>query len=81
MAVDDGHTSHDPLHRTGPITRDDIEAGLRSVVGEAEQKAEATAKRMAPVAIGGVLLVLFLVYRIGKRVGTTKSTVVEIRRI
>lgn len=64
-----------------PITRDDIEAGLRSVVGEAEQKAEATAKKMLPVAIGGALLVLFVVYRIGKRVGTTKSTVVEIRRI
>jgi hypothetical protein len=64
-----------------PITRDDIEAGLRSVVGDAEQKAEATAKKMLPVAIGGVLLVLFIAYRIGKRVGTTKSTVVEIRRI
>ncbi|MEZ5244275.1 MAG: hypothetical protein R2707_04195 [Acidimicrobiales bacterium] len=63
------------------ITRDDIEAGLRSVVGEAEQKAEATAKKMLPVAVGGVLLVLFVAYRIGKRVGTTKSTVVEIRRI
>jgi hypothetical protein len=64
-----------------PITRDDIETGLRSVVGEAEQKAEATAKKMLPIAIGGVLVVLFVAYRIGKRVGTTKSTVVEIRRI
>lgn len=75
MAVDD------TTDTSAPITRDDIEAGLRSVVGEAEQKAEATAKQMLPVAIGGVLLVLFVVYRIGKRVGTTKSTVVEIRRI
>ena len=33
------------------------------------------------VAIGGAVLVLYLVYRIGRRVGTTKSTVVEIRRI
>ena len=63
------------------ITRDDIEAGLRNVVGEAEQKAQATARKMMPVAIGGALLVLFIAYRIGKRVGTTKSTVVEIRRI
>lgn len=64
-----------------PITRDDIEAGLRSVVGEAEQKAESTAKKLIPVAVGGALLVLFVAYRIGRRVGTTKSTVVEIRRI
>lgn len=64
-----------------PISREDIEAGLRSVVGVVEQKAEATAKKMLPVAVGGGLFVLFLVYLIGKRVGTKKSTVVEIRRI
>jgi hypothetical protein len=66
---------------TAPIGRDDIEAGLRSVVGDIEQKAEATAQKMLPVAIGAGLVILFLAYRIGRRVGTTKSTVVEIRRI
>jgi hypothetical protein len=66
---------------TAPISRDDIEAGLRSVVGDIEQKAEATARKMLPVAIGAGLVILFLAYRIGRRVGTTKSTVVEIRRI
>lgn len=64
-----------------PISRDDIEAGLRSFVGEAEKKAQSTAKKMLPVVVGGGLLVLFVAYRLGKRVGTTKSTVVEIRRI
>ena len=63
------------------ISRDDIEAGLRNVVGEGQQKAEATAKKLVPVAVGGALLVLFVVYRLGRRVGNTKSTVVEIRRI
>jgi len=66
---------------TPPISRDDIEAGLRSVVSDIEQKAEATARKMLPVAIGAGLVILFLAYRIGRRVGTTKSTVVEIRRI
>ena len=64
-----------------PISRDDIEAGLRSVVGDMEEKAEATAKKLMPVAIGAGLLILFVAYRIGRRVGTTRSTVVEIRRI
>ncbi|MEQ8841412.1 MAG: hypothetical protein RIB98_10545 [Acidimicrobiales bacterium] len=64
-----------------PITRDDIEAGLRSFVGEAEKTVQSTARKMMPVVVGGGLLVLFVVYRLGKRVGTTKSTVVEIRRI
>ncbi len=63
------------------IKREDIEAGLRSVVGEAEERAQATARRMLPVAVGGGLVLLLLAYLIGKRVGNTKSTVVEIRRI
>ena len=63
------------------ISRDDIEAGLRSVVGDVEERAEATARRMLLPAIGGGLILLVIAYLIGKRVGTTKSTVVEIRRI
>jgi len=78
MASDD---TTDTTNGDGPISRDDLEAGLRSVVGDVEEKAEATARKMLPVAIGGGLFVLFLAYMIGKRVGTTKSTVVEIRRI
>lgn len=66
---------------TRPITREDLDAGLRSVVGEVEQKAEARAKGLLPVAIGGGVVLLILAYLIGKRVGKTKSTVVEIRRI
>ncbi|MEM7142116.1 MAG: hypothetical protein AAF548_13920 [Actinomycetota bacterium] len=66
---------------TTPITRDDIHAAAREVAGDMQSQAEAGAKRMVPVAIGGALLVLFVAYRIGRRVGTTKSTVVEIRRI
>lgn len=73
-------TTDKPVETT-KITRDDLEAGLRSVVGEVEQKTQSTAKKLVPVAIGGALVVLFVVYRLGKRVGTTKSTVVEIRRI
>lgn len=63
------------------ISRDDLEGSLRSIVGEAEKKAQSSARRLIPVVAGGGLLVLFLVYVLGKRVGTTKSTVVEIRRI
>lgn len=64
-----------------PIKREDIEAGLRSVVGEVEQKATSQARKMIPVAIGGGILFLLIAYMLGKRVGKTKSTVVEIRRI
>ena len=66
---------------TTRITRDDLDAGLRAVVGEVEEQAQATARRMLPVAIGGGVLLLVLAYLVGRRVGKTKSTVVEIRRI
>lgn len=63
------------------ITRDDLDSGLRSMVGEVEQQAQATARRMLPVAVGAGVVVLVLAYLVGKRVGKKKSTVVEIRRI
>ncbi|MFT5200793.1 MAG: hypothetical protein ACI9C1_000158 [Candidatus Aldehydirespiratoraceae bacterium] len=64
-----------------PISPDDIRDSLRSIVGDAEEKAQESAKKLLPVAIGGGVLILLLAYLIGKRVGKTKSTVVEIRRI
>ncbi len=66
---------------TPRITRDDIEQGIRDVSGEITGQAQAAAPRIIPVAVGASLLLLFIAYLIGKRVGTTKSTVVEIRRI
>lgn len=67
--------------QTTPITREEIHASVQSFVGEAQGKAEERAKKMIPIAVGGAIIVMYLVYRIGRRVGTTKSTVVEIRRI
>lgn len=66
---------------TQRITPEDITAGLRSVVGEVEEKAQATAGRLVPVAVGAGVILLLIAFLIGKRVGKTKSTVVEIRRI
>ncbi len=66
---------------TSPITREDLDKGLRAVVGEVEERAEASARRFLPVVIGAGVALLVVAYLIGRRVGTTKSTVVEIRRI
>ena len=66
---------------TPRITRDDIEQGLRDVTGEVKGQAKAQAPKIVPVAVGAGLLFLLVAYLLGKRVGTTKSTVVEIRRI
>ncbi len=64
-----------------PITRDQIAESLRSVRGEITEEVEAGTKKLIPVAVAGGVVMLLLAYLIGRRVGTTKSTVVEIRRI
>ena len=63
------------------ITRDDLEAKFREIKGDVDQRTKAAKDTLMPLAIFGGLLVLLLVYIVGKRVGKTKSTVVEIRRI
>ncbi|MBT5138174.1 MAG: hypothetical protein HOH36_10055 [Acidimicrobiaceae bacterium] len=64
-----------------PITRDQIAESIRSVRGEVTEEAEAGARKLIPVAVAGGVAILVIAYFIGRRVGTTKSTVVEIRRI
>jgi hypothetical protein len=66
---------------TQKISRDDLEAKFRDVKGGVDQRAFAAKESAKPFLIGAGVLVLLLAYLIGKRVGKTKSTVVEIRRI
>ncbi|MDQ4132349.1 MAG: hypothetical protein M3179_03890 [Actinomycetota bacterium] len=66
---------------TGKITRDDIEAKLRQLRGEAD-KVEESAK--GPLAlVGGAVgvVMLGLAFLLGKRKGKKVSTTVEIRRV
>lgn len=66
---------------THRITRDDIEAKLRELKGEVDETTEkAKPMGMAAAAVVGVL-VIGVVYLLGKRRGTKLSTVVEIRRV
>ncbi|MGI9604287.1 MAG: hypothetical protein ACR2QE_20580 [Acidimicrobiales bacterium] len=64
-----------------PITRDDLEMKLRRVQSDVEARTESAKSTLIPVAILGGVLVLVIVYFVGKRVGTKKSAIVEIRRI
>ena len=66
---------------TKKISREDLEAKFRDVKGDVDQRASAAKESAKPFIIGAGVLVLLLAYLIGKRVGKTKSTVVEIRRI
>jgi hypothetical protein len=68
-------------HADTPITRDDIEASLRSFKDDIDRSADDARSKAIPAGILLVILVVVIAYLLGKRVGRTKSTVVEIRRI
>ena len=67
--------------RTDKITRNDLEAKLREIKGDVDQRAKDAKDTLVPIAIGVGLLVMLIAYLLGRRVGKKKSTVVEIRRI
>jgi hypothetical protein len=66
---------------TERITRDDLESKFRGlqegVQGSVESKKQAI---VTAAAVGGVILLL-LFFMLGKRSGTKKKTLVEIRRL
>ena len=63
------------------ISREDLDSTLRSAVGDVEEQVAKGARRLAPAAIGAGGLMLVAAYFLGRRVGATRSTVVEVRRI
>ena len=63
------------------VTRDDLEAKLREIQGGARDQAESAKGTL--VTAGGViaLLLMFIVFVLGRRAGKQRSTIVEIRRV
>jgi hypothetical protein len=63
------------------ITPADLEAKFRELKTDVDDTA-ATAKSYAvPAGIGVAILVILIVFLLGKRRGKTKSSVIEIRRL
>lgn len=63
------------------VTRADIEARLRGLAGEVEQKGESVKETGMAVAGAAGAGLLGLVFWLGRRRGRRKSTVVEITRV
>jgi hypothetical protein len=63
------------------ISRDDIEAKLRELKGEVDDTTEKAKPIGLAAAAVAAVLVVGVVYLLGKRRGTKLSTVVEIRRV
>jgi hypothetical protein len=63
------------------VTRDDIEAKLRAIQSDVTERVES--KRSTLLAGAGVaaVVLLVIVYLLGRRTGKRKTTIVEIRRV
>ena len=63
------------------ITRDDIEAKFRELQGEVEVVGEEAMNKALVAGAVVIAVVVVIAFALGRRRGTKKRTVVEIRRI
>jgi hypothetical protein len=68
------------MTETAGITPADIEAKFRDIQGQVDVVAEDSKKRLALAGTAGAIVILLIVYVLGRRAGRKKSSVLEIRR-
>ena len=66
---------------TGPVTRADIAAKLREIRGEVDQATDTARPYALAAGIAAAVVVVGLVYSLGRRKGKKRTTVVEVRRV
>jgi anti-sigma-K factor RskA len=66
---------------TTRITRDDIEARLRQMAGDVDERVEAARPVLVASAVAVVAVVAVAGYFLGRRRGRRRAAVVEIRRL
>ena len=71
----------DPTRPPKPVSRADIEASLRAIQTGVEDKVKSKRTRIIQGASAAAIIMVLLVYFIGRRSGRKRSTVVEIRRV
>lgn len=67
--------------QTGRITRDDLESKLRELEGGVEETKESAQSTLVTVGAVVLVLVIAIAFLSGRRKGTKRTTVVEVRRI
>lgn len=66
---------------SGRITRDDIEAKLRELAGDVDERVEGARSQLIVGAVAAVVAVGLLSYLWGRRRGRRRAAWVEIRRL
>jgi hypothetical protein len=62
------------------ITRDDLESGFRSFQGDVMDRVEDRRQTLVSIAAAAGIVLVVLVYVLGRRSGRKKTTLVEVRR-
>ena len=65
----------------GRVTRGDIEAKVRELQGEVEQAGESAKGPAVLIAVAAAVVLLGVVFLLGKRRGKRQTTTIEIRRV
>jgi hypothetical protein len=63
------------------ISRDDIEAKLRELEGDARDQVASVRTTVITAGVVAALIIILLAFLLGRRGGRQRSTVVEIRRV
>ena len=66
---------------TERITRDQIEAKFRELTGEVTDEAESARSQVVTVGLAVGVVLVAVIFLIGRRSGRRRSAVVEVRRI
>mgnify|MGYP003348721727 CR=1 FL=1 len=69
------------MARTEPISRSDIEAKLRALQGDVQERVEDRRGTIVTIAAAVGVVVVVAVFLLGRRSGKRRSAVVEIRRV
>lgn len=69
------------MTETSKITPDDLKAGFRDIQGQVDGVTEDGKKKAAIAGTAVAVLLLLVIYTLGRRAGKKKSTVIEIRRL
>lgn len=64
-----------------PISKDDLEAKFREIKDEVDSVARSAKSKAVPAGLVGGILILLIMYLLGRRVGSKRSAMVEIRRL
>jgi hypothetical protein len=64
-----------------PVTRDDLESKMRELVEGARGEVASTKNTLVSVGVVAGVILLLIVFLLGRRGGRKRTTVVEIRRV